>query len=469
MRLIYILLLYPLLTFGQSTSYVEQNISLELDAGWNMFGYSCYDPMDLVEAFSPVVDKVIIVKNNDGKAYMPEFSFNGIGNLELHQGYQIKLTEAITDFQFCPFLVPLMEGCLDSLACNLKPEANMADGSCEYPELGYDCDGNLLDNLFELPDLAFRTYLIENYPEVMEYDFLNIDAALVPDTFFIYSESIENLDGLQNFSNLRNLFIAGNDALTSTPDLSGLSNLEELHIISNYALTSIPELSGLNNLEHLSISDNDALTSIPDLSGLNNLEHLSISNNDALTSIPDLSGLNNLSELNIYYNDVLTSIPDLSGLWYLSELNIYDNDVLTSIPDLSGLNSLSQLSISRNDVLTSIPDLDLPGSGLYNLNILDIDGNDVLTSIPDLFGLNLKWLTIEDNDALTSIPQLSVPSYLEILKIKDNDALTSIPDLSSLSLSNLTYLSISGNDSLKCVIGYPSQLTIQESWPPICD
>jgi hypothetical protein len=34
-------------------------------------------------------------------------------------------------------------GCIDSLACNYNPEANMADASCEYSELGYDCEGNI--------------------------------------------------------------------------------------------------------------------------------------------------------------------------------------------------------------------------------------------------------------------------------------------------------------------------------------
>ena len=36
-------------------------------------------------------------------------------------------------------------GCMDSLACNYNPDANMADGSCEYPELGYDCEGNITE------------------------------------------------------------------------------------------------------------------------------------------------------------------------------------------------------------------------------------------------------------------------------------------------------------------------------------
>jgi len=37
----------------------------------------------------------------------------------------------------------LQYGCMDSLACNFNPEANMADGSCEYAQEGYDCEGNV--------------------------------------------------------------------------------------------------------------------------------------------------------------------------------------------------------------------------------------------------------------------------------------------------------------------------------------
>ena len=43
-------------------------------------------------------------------------------------------------------------GCMDSLACNFNSEANMSDGSCEYPETGFDCDGN------ELPQIGDYAY-----------------------------------------------------------------------------------------------------------------------------------------------------------------------------------------------------------------------------------------------------------------------------------------------------------------------
>ena len=43
-------------------------------------------------------------------------------------------------------IVLAIEGCLDPEACNYEANANVEDGGCEYPELGYDCDGNCLQD-----------------------------------------------------------------------------------------------------------------------------------------------------------------------------------------------------------------------------------------------------------------------------------------------------------------------------------
>ena len=109
-KLLYTLLLLPLSLFAQ-TNYVEQDRPLNLVAGWNMIGFTCNEPIDVIDAFLPINDKVIIAKDNNGAVYMPEFGFNGIGFFEYGYGYQLKLTESISDFQFCPFLVPLVDIC----------------------------------------------------------------------------------------------------------------------------------------------------------------------------------------------------------------------------------------------------------------------------------------------------------------------------------------------------------------------
>ena len=38
-------------------------------------------------------------------------------------------------------------GCTDSLACNYNLLANINDGSCEIPELGYDCNGDCINDI----------------------------------------------------------------------------------------------------------------------------------------------------------------------------------------------------------------------------------------------------------------------------------------------------------------------------------
>ena len=97
---------------------------------------------------------------------MPEFGFNGIGDFTPGYGYQIKLSEAIDSFSLCDWyvndipednIVSLQEEnavlqaeldsiqnvCTDSTACNYNSYHLNDDGSCEYAEQGYDCDGNL--------------------------------------------------------------------------------------------------------------------------------------------------------------------------------------------------------------------------------------------------------------------------------------------------------------------------------------
>ena len=45
-----------------------------------MIGFTCNEPIDVVDAFLPIVDKVIAAKDNNGSVYLPEYNFNGIGN-----------------------------------------------------------------------------------------------------------------------------------------------------------------------------------------------------------------------------------------------------------------------------------------------------------------------------------------------------------------------------------------------------
>ena len=77
------------------------NFGISLIHGWNMFGYGCPQSIELTEVLSVYDDYVVIVKDNNGLAYLPEWDFNGIGTLSPGYGYQIKVSESIDDFRLC--------------------------------------------------------------------------------------------------------------------------------------------------------------------------------------------------------------------------------------------------------------------------------------------------------------------------------------------------------------------------------
>ena len=142
-------MLTPLYAFGQNT------ISIDLESGWNIFGYVCQEPKDVIDGLTDYQDFIVIVKNQEGLAYLPEWNYNGIGNLQPGYGYQIKVTETIATFNLCDVseqntaaLQAEIDslnsyGCMDPLACNFDINHLYNDNFCSYPQLGYDCEGNI--------------------------------------------------------------------------------------------------------------------------------------------------------------------------------------------------------------------------------------------------------------------------------------------------------------------------------------
>jgi len=72
----------------------EQIIDLTL--GWSIFStYMIPADIDIISVLAPIVNNVIIAKDYSGLAYLPEWSFNGIGDIQIGQGYQIKTTATL--------------------------------------------------------------------------------------------------------------------------------------------------------------------------------------------------------------------------------------------------------------------------------------------------------------------------------------------------------------------------------------
>ena len=166
--------------------------TLDLPSGWSMFGYTCMESKDPITAFEGYAEKIIIVKDEMGLSYLPEYNFNALGNLKHTEGYQIKLKERLVGFKFCEPIgqvdvdaayaqgvasvtpddgvsqadvdaaeaavhasyegwcasdldndgicdVDEVSGCMDETACNYNSEAEFDDDSCDYETCLDEC------------------------------------------------------------------------------------------------------------------------------------------------------------------------------------------------------------------------------------------------------------------------------------------------------------------------------------------
>jgi hypothetical protein len=98
-----------------SPSAFEQ-IPTKLKLGWNIIAYPGTEEIDVRDFlkrlfpdldYSKGTDKALakiinIIKNNIGYFYWPEFNFDGLGNLEPGQGYQIRMKDDSNTFDFDP-------------------------------------------------------------------------------------------------------------------------------------------------------------------------------------------------------------------------------------------------------------------------------------------------------------------------------------------------------------------------------
>ena len=113
--------------------------SINLNAGWSMFGYTCLESLNVVEAFSDISDNIEIVKDEWGLAYLPAWGFSAFDNLEFAKGYQIKMTEEVIGFQFCTLISQAdVDAAYDAGASSVTPEDGIgqADVDAAY-NVGY--------------------------------------------------------------------------------------------------------------------------------------------------------------------------------------------------------------------------------------------------------------------------------------------------------------------------------------------
>ena len=167
-----------------------ESFEMFMPEGWSMFGYTCWESINVEGAFAGMEDKIVIVKDGEGNPYLPEYGYNGLGNLKYARGYQLKLTEEVHGFSFCPIEEELADmiaeldslyGCTDYYACNYDERAVVDDGSCYNNDLGCGCDIPAAEEGFDCYGNVFfipETYSFENASYSGQVERLNMLAEL---------------------------------------------------------------------------------------------------------------------------------------------------------------------------------------------------------------------------------------------------------------------------------------------------
>jgi len=76
-----------------SGSPVDRGTSIQLSEGWNFLPFYSTAPLDAATAFKAINDILLVVKDEDGRQYIPSQGINDIGQLLPGQGYSVYVTE----------------------------------------------------------------------------------------------------------------------------------------------------------------------------------------------------------------------------------------------------------------------------------------------------------------------------------------------------------------------------------------
>ncbi len=260
-----------------------------------------------------------------------------------------------------------------------------------------------------IPDEVFESILIEQNIDsdgVINQKILKTDAQSVTHLyldFFISKQEIQNLKGIEGFTNLTFLSASGN--AIEKIDLSHNIQLDSLQLQGNY----LSEINVSNNkkLVLLDLLANE-LQSVDGLSDLPDLTHLNLSFN-----LFDSLSLESESIEVILATHNQLKYFDAKNARNLKNLNLTTNAL--SFLNITSLASLETLLLSDNQIET----INLEGNA--ELNHLYMSSN-FLTSLNVSSNLDLIGLKVDRNPGLTCIqvnnnqviPTLSISEYQEL-------------------------------------------------------
>ena len=74
-----------------SGSLIPYNYEISIPSGWNIIAYLHQDSYNIENMMAPIVNNIVIIKDEEGNVYWPEYGLNSIENMNTGKGYQIKM------------------------------------------------------------------------------------------------------------------------------------------------------------------------------------------------------------------------------------------------------------------------------------------------------------------------------------------------------------------------------------------
>ena len=136
--------------------------------------------------------------------------------------------------------------------------------------------------------------------------------------------------------------------------LNTMTDLRELWLWGNNLEGTMPDLSRMRSLDKLKLSGNTGLTGFSGAKLPSGLRWLVASETNVGATAPNLSGMTSMTTLWLNKTGLSGAIPVASIPTSVSNLNLKDNSLRT-IPDMSGLDNLRYLYLHRNDLGGVIP------------------------------------------------------------------------------------------------------------------
>lgn len=291
-----------------------------------------------------------------------------------------------------------------------------------------------------------------------------LETNLPLDQIEVLSLSHCNLEGLEQFTSLKKLFIEGIDeeeiehvakctnldtlfcnycfVETSYAPLKSLTGLKTLYIDGGYDIKSLSVISNFTELENLSITCTDILN-IGFVKDLKNLKTLRLSENSQLNNLEGIGTLENLEFLELNINSLYGEDPEYQEIGNLKNLKSLALHTVYELDFLYELDQLEELEVRLtfyNDVLQpiaqmkSLKELTLAQTETWHL---DDKYFALLEELP-----NLKKLTIDREEFDEEVDELFVVEGLEELYIT-NCSFEVAPTTISVG-DNLKVLDLSG-------------------------